>query len=178
MGYIKNGEEIVLVEATLVDAEEMAKYAKCVFSETEFLSHGKESNPTKESQEKYISLSIENDRMLILLAKIDNKIVGMGNITQKSANIRFCHRAGLGISVLKDWWGKGIASALMIELIKFAKKTKYEQIELSVVDTNVSAIALYKKFNFIQTGTTRHAMKYSDGSYADFIEMQLDLKEV
>ena len=172
---LKNNKEIILEKATLEDAEEMAKYAKCIFSETEFLSHGKESKPTKQSQEKYISSSIENDRVLILLAKIDNKIIGMGNITPKSSNIRFSHRSAIGISVLKKWWGQGIASLIMSELINFAKKMNYEQIELSVVDKNESAIALYKKFNFYQTGKTTHAMKYSDGTYADFIDMQLDI---
>ena len=82
----------------------------------------------------------------------------------------------MGISVLKEYWGLGIASEIMKVIIEKAKEVGYEQIELQVVDTNASARHLYSKFGFYETGYINNAMKYANGTYAKHIIMQKDLK--
>ena len=49
----------------------------------------------------------------------DGKIVSVGSISGM-AKSRFAHNAELGISVLKDYWGRGIGCALMAEFWIFA----------------------------------------------------------
>ena len=84
----------------------------------------------------------------------------------------------MGISVLKEFWGLGIASEIMKVLIETAETYGYEQIELAVVSENTPAINLYNKFGFYETGYRNNAMKYADGSYAKFILMQKDLIQI
>lgn len=63
------------------------------------------------------------------------------------------HRAELGITVRKDYWGQGIGSLLMKELIKYAKENRIEILNLDVRSDNVNAIHLYEKFGFKHIGT-------------------------
>ena len=58
------------------------------------------------------------------------------------------HRAELGISLKKAWWGCGAASALMERILAFAKETGVEQVNLEVRSDNKRAIALYERFGF------------------------------
>ena len=86
-----------------------------------------------------------------------------------------CHRAELGITVKKNYWGQGIGSLLMQELINYARENGIEIINLEVRSDNVNAIHLYKKFGFKHIGTSPAFFKI-DGTYADFELMYLDLR--
>lgn len=81
------------------------------------------------------------------------------------------HRCTVGISLYREFWGMGIGTALMGEILAGAKAAGYEQAELEVVSANVAAIRLYQKLGFEITGTLPWAFKYKDGSYADFLLM-------
>ncbi len=85
------------------------------------------------------------------------------------------HRCTVGISLYRAFWGMGIGTALMGEILQYAKTAGFEQAELDVVSTNAPAIALYQKMGFEVTGTIPHAFKYKDGSYADFLFMVKEL---
>lgn len=171
---LKNGETLVLTSPKIENAQEMADYYNTMITETRFVASDiLDSKATMESQEKWINQSLNDEKSLIVIAQIGGKIVGMGNINPKGTKrVRYRHVCLIGVSVLKQFWGLKIASAIINELINFAKKTGYEQIELDVVSTNEGAIHLYKKFGFVEEGRLTHAMKYTDGTYADFIKMQ------
>lgn len=49
--------------------------------------------------------------------------------------------------------------------------TAEQQAELEVAAANAPAIGLYRKLGFEVTGTLPRAMKYADGTYADFLFM-------
>ena len=57
---------------------------------------------------------------------------------------RVSHRCSFGISILKDYWGIGIGSALINESIKHARICGYAQMELGVAAKNLKAQSLYK----------------------------------
>lgn len=171
---LKNGEILTLTSPKVDNAQEMADYYTTIVAQTRFISSDiMDSKATKESQQGWIEGTLHDEQSLVILAQIDGKIVGLGNVNPKRNNkVRYRHVCLVGVSVLKEYWGLGIASAIMKGLIEFAKKARFEQIELDVVSTNESAVHLYKKFGFIEEGRLTHAMKYTDGTYADFIIMQ------
>ncbi len=53
------------------------------------------------------------------------------------------------VSVLPDWTGKGIASRLMKQCIKYAKALEMRQISLEVASDNTPAVRLYEKSGFV-----------------------------
>jgi ribosomal protein S18 acetylase RimI-like enzyme len=57
------------------------------------------------------------------------------------------------VSTLKKYAGKGIASQLMKMCIDYAAEHKFSEISLEVFNKNNSAIQLYKKNDFYQTGS-------------------------
>jgi putative acetyltransferase len=56
--------------------------------------------------------------------------------------------------------GRGIGTALMSEAMRWAHEHAIERIELTVYPHNVAAIALYRRFGFLEEGRlVRHAKK-------------------
>jgi len=70
------------------------------------------------------------------------------------------HVASLGIAVAADHRGRGIGSALMSEAFRWARSFGVEKIVLSVYPHNAAAIALYRRFGFVDEGRlARHSRK-------------------
>lgn len=173
---LKNGQILTIAPAAIEDAQQFADYANQIKTESNFISMDiRDGVSTANSQARWIGESLSGDKF-IFIAKIDGKMVGCGNVSPVSSKIRFKHRCDMGLSVLKEYWGLGIASEVMEVLINTAKEAQYEQIELQVVETNAPARHLYTKFGFYETGYINNGMKYTDGTYAKLILMQKDLK--
>lgn len=162
---------------TLDDAQELADFSNAIRGESKFISMGEEDGPcTRTSQENRIQAALNNDKCFIFLAKLNGKLVGSSTFGPISGKARLAHRCDMGVSVLKEYWGLGIASEIIKYVIKKAQEVGFEQIDLDVVEDNAPARHLYKKFGFYETGYINHGMKYVDGTYAKLILMQKDLK--
>lgn len=85
-------------------------------------------------------------------------------------NPRLSHRGSLGMAIIPEFRGKGLGSELLGRALDHAKKFGLEKVELNVYTTNLSAIALYKKFGFQQEGLIRSYRKL-DGQYYDCFVM-------
>lgn len=166
--------KIIVREAVAEDAEQIIAYTKIVGGETENLTFGKTGFPVTLEQEEEFLKSISNDKTSVnLVACKDGKIIGEGSLSGFPR--RMSHRAELGITVRKDYWGQGIGSLLMKKLIKYAKENRIEILNLDVRSDNVNAIHLYEKFGFKHIGTSPAFFKI-DGKYTDFELMYLDLR--
>jgi putative acetyltransferase len=77
------------------------------------------------------------------------------------------HVGVIGMSVHKDWRGRGVGSALMAAAVQLAENwLGLTRLELTVYTDNAAAIALYRKFGFVIEGTMRgYALR--DGRYVD-----------
>ncbi len=163
---LRDGSACTLRSAEPEDATGMIRYMKTMLGETPFLIRTPEEFAYTAEEEAGILAGRKNDpRGLMLVAEADGQIVANAAITSHGAKSRLYHRAELGISVLKDYWHRGLGSALMERLIAFAARTGYEQIELTVESKNRRAIGMYLRYGFTVFGTRPHGMKYADGSY-------------
>lgn len=166
--------EIIIREALAKDAEKLIAYTKIVGGETDNLTFGETGFPATLEQEENFLKSVNDDKTSVhLIACKDGEIVGDGSISGLPR--RMCHRAELGITVRKKYWGQGIGSLLMKELIRFAKENGIEIINLDVRSDNINAIHLYEKFGFKHIGTSPAYFKI-DGKYVEFEVMYLDLR--
>lgn len=165
---LKNGETCVLRSPDASDAEEMLEYLKKTAVETNFLlRYPEEVIMTIEEERNFLNSMRENPRSLMICAFIDDKLVGTTNISGIGERFKISHRASFGIAVLKEAWNLGIASALINEILQFAKDTRFELVELEVASPNHNAINLYKKFGFKIYGTRENGFKFKDGTYCD-----------
>lgn len=97
------------------------------------------------------------------------QVVGWCDIFPED-NPRQSHRGSLGMGLLPQYRGQQIGSRLLSIVLDHAKETSLEKVELNVYTSNISAIALYKKFGFEQEGLIRKYRKL-DGRYFDCLVM-------
>ena len=102
-------------------------------------------------EELFIESLYENENQYMLLAKDGDEIIAVGSIAG-SLHPKFSHRGELGISVLKSYWGQGIATVMMEEMLDWvAEYSTLGRVELEVVAVNKKArdfmksVALKKK---------------------------------
>lgn len=142
---------IVIERASSIEAKAILEYLQQIGKETDNLTFGSEGvSVTVEQEAAYIAQLEDSCDGVMLLAKDEGKIVGDVSLMRQPRRMR--HRGELGISVLKEYWNKGIGSQLLCEILKFAKENRFEVIDLQVRSDNQSAIHLYKKFGFEKIG--------------------------
>lgn len=173
---LKDGTRLILRNMEKADAGAAIFALRRVAAETDFLlSEPDECGTTLEQEENFIETMNSRPREALLGAFVDGKLVGMATLSQVSRRRRACHRATVGVSVMRAHWGKGVGTALMQACMVLAKTAGYEQMELEVVENNARAVALYERLGFVRTGQISHAIRYGDGRYADLAIMALTL---
>jgi RimJ/RimL family protein N-acetyltransferase len=98
-----------------------------------------------------------------------NRVIGWCAVFPEE-NPRKAHRASLVMGLIPKFRGQGIGSRLIDLTLDHARSYGLEKIELHVFTTNISAIALYKKFGFEQEGLIKKFRKL-DGQYFDCLVM-------
>ena len=146
------------------DAAEMIRYLKSVGSESDNLTFGSEGLPVTEEQERKFLSSIGPNAYVVIAVDEDGRIVGDASLERGPRRLH--HAAELGISTLKEYWGRGIGSRLMEEMIAYAKENGITKINLRVRADNERAKALYRKFGFEKEGDDRRMMEIG-GEYFD-----------
>lgn len=163
-----------IIEGRPEDAKAVVEFTMQAGGETDNLTFGAEGlGVTPEQEEMFLKEMRENPRAVFLCAWKDGKLIGTGFLSGMTRRME--HRARLAISILKAEWGKGVGSAVMEELISFARKIGVEIIELEVRCDNARAIHLYEKYGFRRIGTFPAFFKIKD-EYIDFELMVLDLR--
>jgi putative acetyltransferase len=108
---------------------------------------------------------------LLLVAESEGGLVGNAGLNPVGTALRRRHAMHLGITVAKEWQGRGVGTQLMAALLDAADRwLGCLRIELTVYTDNAGAIALYRKFGFAVEGTHR-AFALRDGRYVDALAM-------
>ena len=170
---VKNGKQLIVREAVADDAKNIIEYLNIVGGESDNLLFGAgEFRLTVEQEKEYIKNVNKQDNSLMLLGIIDNKIVSVAQINTPNRK-RINHNSEISISVKKEYWGLGIGSIVMEQLIKFAKdNATIKNITLGVISYNHNAIKLYEKHGFEKTGVNKNFLNIN-GNYYDEILMAL-----
>lgn len=169
---LKDGRACQIRPATVEDAAGLVTFVRTVAGESDNLTFGREDfHMTVEDEARFLHSLQGKEREVMLVATVGGKIVGNIHING-NARERRKHIATFGISVLKEYWGQGVARALMEELLKHAEQHNLTRIELRVRSDNERAIGLYRHFGFEAEGLERRAMLIN-GHYVDFLVMGL-----
>lgn len=79
----------------------------------------------------------------------------------------------IGMMVDADWRGRGVGTALVDAAVEWARAEGMHKLTLSVFPHNEAAIALYRKFGFVEEGLRRRHIRRANGDLWDLIEMGL-----
>ncbi|MVB10672.1 L-amino acid N-acetyltransferase AaaT [Caprobacter fermentans] len=169
-GLLKDGRELLIRPAEENDAERLVEYMNLVGGESNFLTYGEnECRFTVEGEKRFLRDQSENPANLFLVGFVGGELACSANLAAESKK-RIAHNCELGITVRKKYWRQGAASALLTELIRFAKENgTLKTIHLDVYANNANAIRLYEKFGFQAVGRIRDYFRVGDRYYDDLI---------
>lgn len=166
--------ELIVSEAENEDARIIIDYLNQVGGESQNLNFGFNECFLNELQEmEIIEQYYQENGSVMLLGFIDDELVSIASLSSYLKD-RLKHRSNLGITVKKAYWHMGIASAMLEEIIDYAKNHHIEVIDLEVKSDNIHAIHLYQKFGFEKIGYYPKYFKI-DEQYSDAILMNLYL---
>lgn len=154
--HFKNGQAVVISEATLAYAKQMIEFYNAVGGETDFLSFGgNEFQRNVEEYEAFIASTQLEQNSMILLATLQDEIIGIASITSSQKD-RTKHVGTLGIVISERFTGQGLGRALMEQLIEWAASNGVtNKVSLVTREDNVLAIELYEKLGFEREGLIR-----------------------
>ena len=145
----------------VVNDPEAAEYALSVYPRTEH------------EVEEFVKKDIEDVETRHVVAELDGEPAGSADFWWRNVG-RDRHVAWLGLFVRRKYWGKGVGSGLMIEVIRIAKELGFRRLVLGVFEGNERALRLYKKFGF-EDEACEHEEVFIDGSWRKSYIMGLDL---
>ncbi|GCF94429.1 N-acetyltransferase [Enterococcus florum] len=166
--------QVTLREAIPDDAAALIEVMKQLAEETDFLIM---DQPALEMTLEMMALNLaalyESPNNCLFIAFVNGKIVGLASI-KASDDYRVAHIGEVGISLLKDYWGFGLGSLLMEELILWAEEGQLlRRLELTVQVRNQRAIHLYEKMGFEKEATIARGARSEDGAFLDVYLMRL-----
>lgn len=173
---LKDGRTLILRDPTLDDAQELLDFLKTVGGETDFLLADENGidGLTLEGERDWITDTLNAPNTKMFLGVVDGEIVLVCDV-RAAGRKRVSHTGGVSISIKRAYWSFGIGSIAMQAMIDFARSTNVlRSLSLEVHAENSRAIALYRRFGFLEVG--RHKGRIHVGErYYDEILMDLDL---
>jgi len=171
---LKNGQKACIRNRTNKDAEKATQCIEAVFADDRFFLTTLDELKQQLTVEKYIErtkLFNEHEQNLLLITETDGQIVSMSDV-ECGNKTRNRHVGQIGISILPEYRGIGLGTAIMETMINWATAHPViEKLALGVWSRNTPAIGLYKKMGFIEEGRKVREVKYTDGAYDDCILM-------
>lgn len=164
--------DLIIREAIPEDAAQLLKVTRKIGEETEFLVMDEKGiNLPEELLALQLADIYESESNVLFVALLGDEIVGTASIKSDSEK-RIAHIGELGISILKEYWGLGLGSILMEELLIWAEEGEViYRIALTVQSQNSTAIRLYEKFGFKQEGILERGARRDNGEFLDVVQM-------
>ena len=175
---LKNGADCIIRHGTGSDGAAVLENFVLTHGETDFLlAYPDEITFDAASESEFLKAKEEKPDEAELVAEVNGKIAGMAGIEAVGAREKVRHRAVLGISVAKEYWGLGIGRALTEACVECARNTGYGQLELEVAAGNERAISLYKSIGFTEYGRNPKGFYSREGQYQELVLMRMELKK-
>jgi RimJ/RimL family protein N-acetyltransferase len=163
---LKDGRDAFLRSAKESDSEELLDYLRITSGETLFVMRYPEecSKYTIADETALIAQWNESPNDAMILCTVDGKLAGNCHIVF-SSGIKTRHRATVMIALFREYWNLGIGTRMFQEMISLAEERKeVRQLELSFVEGNSRARALYEKMGFRVAGIHPDALMLKDGT--------------
>ena len=173
---LKNGKEALLKNGDAADGAAVYDCFNATHAETDYLlSYPDENSFDPEQEAQFLEEKTGSSDEIEIIALIDGKVAGTAGIEAVGRKYKVKHRAEMGISILKEYWGLGLGKALTKACIQCAKEAGYTQVELNVVAENEAAISLYQSLGFEEFGRNPRGFNSRISGYQELVYMRLEL---
>ncbi len=173
---LKNGKEALLRNGDAADGLTVFENFNATHAETDYLlSYPDENSFDPEQEAQFLQEKTNSPDEIEIIAIIDGKVAGTAGIEAVGRKYKLRHRAELGISILKEYWGLGLGKALTKACIQCAREAGYTQVELNVVAENEAAIHLYQSLGFEIFGRNPRGFNSRISGYQELVYMRLEL---
>jgi len=156
------------------DAQALVTVMSKINRETSFLvldEHGLALNP--DTLANNLAAIYTSDNNCLFLALLDEQIIGMASVAAAS-QARIEHVGEVGISLVKAYWGYGLGTVLLEEILQWAQASSIiRRLELKVQCHNHRAIHLYEKMGFKTEAILSRGAKTDQGTFLDVQLMSL-----
>ncbi|HSK69067.1 MAG TPA: GNAT family N-acetyltransferase [Candidatus Limnocylindria bacterium] len=160
------------------DAEAMLAHLRDVCAETHFLERSPgDPMPTLEDERRFLSLFAQSPDRVMMGVFLDGGLIASASVAPAAMRRKTRHRAEIGLSVRREYWGQGLGALLMEEGIRAARAMGYLRLELAVFADNERAVRLYERFGFTRHGALPNAFRLEDGTFRDCLLMGLELQQ-
>ncbi len=168
---LKDGQQVVFCNPKTEDSNQILEILRAFSEETDFLMRSPdEYGETIEEEARFLEGINSSDDALMIVCLINKKMIGICTIYfNKFRKIK--HRATISLAILKEYWGMGIGTLMIDELVSAAKNRGVTQLELDCYEENERARSLYEKAGFTKTGEIPNAIKLDDGRVMREIHM-------
>jgi RimJ/RimL family protein N-acetyltransferase len=172
---IADGRTLLIRSATVADAAAILEYVEAVGGESDFLSFGPGEFGLSLAEEQTFLEKLATRENEFYVVGLVNGLIVSGLTFTAGARPRVRHKGEFGLSVRKEYWGLGIASLMLDQLLDWARRSgTISKINLRVRVDNLRAIRLYERKGFVREGTiSREA--FVDGEYFSDHHMGLEL---
>ena len=173
---LKNGKEALLRNGDADDGFIVYENFNAAHAETDYLlTYPDENSFDPEQESQFLAEKTKSPDEIEIIALVEGKVAGTAGIEAVGRKYKVRHRAELGISILREYWGLGLGKALTEACIQCAKEAGYTQLELNVVAENTAAISLYRGLGFAEFGRNPRGFNSRISGYQELVYMLLEL---
>lgn len=173
---LKNGKEALIRNGDWPDGAAVFENFNRTHGETDFLlTYPDENSFDAEQEARFLEEKTNSPDETELIALVDGKVAGTAGIERVGKKYKVKHRAELGISLLREYWGLGLGRALAAACIRCAREAGYIQLELNVVADNERALSLYRSLGFVEFGRNPKGFNSRESGYQELVYMLLEL---
>lgn len=172
--HMNSKQPITIREAMPSDAPALLQAMNILNKETPYLVVSEQALSLNNAYMEHKINSIYNkNNQHILLALDDDKIIGVATIASEFSQ-QFEHVGEVGITVAKKYWGMGLGTELLKNLIELSKQSPItKRLEITVQKRNTRAISLYKRVGFTIDGVKEKAFLSENNDFIDIVMMSL-----
>ena len=169
---VRTGQSLTIRSATADDASALVALTRAVTAERRFLvMEPEEFDLSEDDERRRIQTYLDASDRLALVAERDGHIDG-ALWCEAGGRKRLAHRATFHMLVERDYRGRGVGTALLETLIRWAEQhPTIEKLGLAVLATNTPAINVYRRLGFLEEGRRIHELKLGLHEYTDDILM-------
>ncbi|WP_297234625.1 GNAT family N-acetyltransferase [uncultured Flavonifractor sp.] len=164
---LRDGTRCLLRSPRSEDGEAVLRHLRRVAAESPFTAFlPEELTGTLREEQAFLKRQLTSTDRLMLGCFVGDRLIGLAGLGPAASNRKCRHRAEMGVTIRRRWWGLGLGRTLVEQLCREAGHMGYERMELQVMEDNGRAIALYEGRGFVRCGLLPDAYRTDGGSQA------------